>query len=126
MLKVKNLPNLEQLVNQDRRYDHMYNPFNGLAILPILNEEGYEYGNKQVPRVTHILSAMLHEDYLMGWSNAMGFKKRKYETILDDAANIGTIVHDSIDIYIKTCKISIYQTSQDNIYKKLIMLLMHS
>jgi hypothetical protein len=48
---------------------------------------------------------MLHEDYLMGWSNAMGFKKRRYETILDDSANIGTIVHDSIDIFIKTGKI---------------------
>lgn len=60
----------------------------------------YQYNGKFVPRITEILSAMLHEDYLMRWSNAMGFKRKSYQSILDDSANIGTIAHGAIEDYL--------------------------
>lgn len=54
-----------------------------------------------VPRVTEILSAMLHEDYLMKWSNSMGlYKRKKYEEILDRSAYIGSCVHGAIERYV--------------------------
>lgn len=62
----------------------------------------YTYENYNVPRVTEILSAMLHEDYLMGWANAMGlYKRKKYTEILNTSANIGTYVHSSIEHFLK-------------------------
>lgn len=67
----------------------------------ISNNEIYFYNGISVPRVTEILSAMLHEDYLMSWSNAMGFRRKKYEDILQEASNIGTITHNAIEEYIK-------------------------
>ena len=35
-------------------------------------ESPYMYGSNYVPRVTSILSDMLHEEYLMRWANYMG------------------------------------------------------
>ena len=47
-----------------------------------------------VPRVTHILSAMLHEDYLIPWANAMGlYKQLKYEDIINKATDTGSATH---------------------------------
>lgn len=61
----------------------------------------YLYNGVNVPRVTEILSAMLHEDYLMGWANAMGlYKHTKYEVFLNTAADIGTAVHEAIEKYL--------------------------
>lgn len=72
----------------------------------------YRFEDKFVPRVTEILSAMLHEDYLMKWSNAMGFKRKKYESILQDSANIGTLTHNAIENYL------LYNTELGNHYDK--------
>lgn len=72
----------------------------------LVNDEAadkYLYNGVYVPRVNTILSSMLHEDYLMKWSNSMGlYRHTKYEDILASAANIGTIVHEAIERYIKT------------------------
>lgn len=68
---------------------------------PSIDGDRYLYDNRAVPRVTEILSSMLHEDYLMSWSNAMGlYRHSKYEDILNKAADIGSYVHESIEKFI--------------------------
>lgn len=65
----------------------------------------YSYEGKGVPRVTEILSAMLHEQSLMEWSNAMGlYKHLKYRDILDQASDIGTYTHKAIEEYLSENK----------------------
>lgn len=61
----------------------------------------YTYNGKNVPRVTEILSKMIHEDYLMYWANNLGFSHRKYEKVLFDAANFGTKAHYGIECFLK-------------------------
>lgn len=88
--------------------------FCNISSLDILNENTYDkydiqfdgdrytYNNHPIPRVTEILSSMLHEDYLMSWSNHIGlYQHKEYEKFLNDAANKGTIVHESIENYVK-------------------------
>lgn len=61
----------------------------------------YEYNNILVPRVTSILSAMLHEDYLMKWSNSIGlYQHKKYEDVLNMSADIGSFVHSAIEKFL--------------------------
>lgn len=75
-----------------------------MGIIPIdYNANKYWCNGSYVPRVNDILSTMLHEDYLMGWSNAIGlYKRQKYEDVLKAAADKGTYVHDGIDEFLKT------------------------
>ena len=40
-----------------------------------LKEEKYFYNGVPVPRVTEIISKMISEEYLMYWSNSLGFKR---------------------------------------------------
>jgi hypothetical protein len=68
----------------------------------IIQEGKYFYNGVAVPRVTQILSDMLHEEYLMKWANAIGFRYKKYETERERAAFIGSGVHNAIENYIKT------------------------
>lgn len=66
-----------------------------------IDDDSYQYNNTNVPRVTHILSSMIHEDYLMIWSNSIGlYKHKKYKDELDRAAFIGTNTHNLIEDYI--------------------------
>ena len=45
---------------------------------------------------------MLHEDFLMTWSNNLGlYQRKKYKDFLDAAATKGTYVHDAIEDYIQ-------------------------
>ena len=67
----------------------------------IISNSKYLYNGRPVPRVTEILSAMLHEDYLMEWSNNIGFRHWKYKDVLDKAANIGSFVHKGIEEFLK-------------------------
>lgn len=67
-----------------------------------IDEERYQYNGYNLPRVTEIISSMLHEDFLMIWANNIGlYKKRKYKDELQMAANKGTYVHDAIENYIQ-------------------------
>lgn len=72
-----------------------------------MNEAGidascYSYNGYPVPRVTEILSSMIHEDHLMKWSNFIGrIKHQKYEDVLDQAANKGSYVHNGIEDFLK-------------------------
>ena len=45
---------------------------------------------------------MLHEDFLMTWSNNLGlYQRKKYKEFLDQAATKGSYVHDAIEDYIQ-------------------------
>lgn len=69
---------------------------------PAISGDKYLYKGRAVPRVTEILSDMLHEDYLMEWSNNIGlYKHRKYKEVIDEAADIGSYVHSAIENYLK-------------------------
>lgn len=65
-------------------------------------ESHYIYDGIPVPRVTNILSDMLHEEYLMNWANYMGrIKHTDHNKYTEEAADIGTKVHKAIEEYIK-------------------------
>lgn len=67
----------------------------------IVKKTPYVFDNHYVPRVTNIISDMINEEYLMGWSNYLGFKRQKYKEVLEEAAQKGTYTHDYIENYIK-------------------------
>lgn len=47
---------------------------------------------EEVPSVTTILK-MLNKQALIGWANYLGFKHQKVKDVLDEAAEVGTIIH---------------------------------
>ena len=66
--------------------------------------EGSKYINSKgfhVPRVTTILSTMIHSDVLMYWANNLGFKHIKYKEAITKASNIGTEAHYRIELFLK-------------------------
>ena len=75
---------------------------NLLNQLPEINvkESNYIYNNNRVPRVTKIINRCIHNDGLMYWANNLGFKRLKYNQVLNDAANIGTECHNNIDNFL--------------------------
>ena len=47
-----------------------------------IHDSNYFYNGVVVQRTTHILSSMIHEEYLMQWANVLGlYKRKKYEEI---------------------------------------------
>ena len=69
-----------------------------------INSKTSTYYNKDgenVPRVTEILSRMIHSDGLMYWANSLGFKGLRYKEVLNNAANVGTIAHTAIEKFLK-------------------------
>ena len=71
--------------------------------LSYINTKSSTYHNNEglkVPRVTEILSTMIHSDALMYWANSLGFKGIKYKTALNNAANIGTEAHNAIERFL--------------------------
>lgn len=64
-------------------------------------DSSYIYDSITVPRVTNILSTMLHEEYLMNWANFMGRVKHiNHNDYTQEAAYIGTRVHHSIECFL--------------------------
>lgn len=57
----------------------------------------YTYNNHNLPRVTEIISKMISEDYLLSWSNQLGFKHIPYKKIVDEACDYGSMTHKSIE-----------------------------
>lgn len=81
---------------------NIINCLNSFNELPNIESDRYEYQGKHVPRVTEILSAMIHEDYLMQWANYLGLVKRiRYQEETEKACFIGTNVHNYIEDYIR-------------------------
>ena len=72
--------------------------YNNIELFP---DSPYSYGGSNVPRVTHILSEMLHEDALMGWAYKMGTMGRDIDDIKDDAADKGSIVHAMCEYFLR-------------------------
>lgn len=66
-----------------------------------INEGPYIYNGIVVPRVTNILSKTIHEDYLMQWSNSLGFKRQGYSKTLKAAADYGSKAHTGVELYLK-------------------------
>jgi len=71
---------------------------NGVDLFP---DSPYSYGGSHVPRVTHILSEMLHEDALMDWAYKMGKVGQNIDKIKDNAADKGTIVHSMCEYFLR-------------------------
>lgn len=72
-----------------------------LSSIEIESKSNYIYDGKRVPRVTEVLSAMLHEDFLMKWANNLGFKRISYNAFMKDASDKGTYSHLAIEKYLK-------------------------
>jgi hypothetical protein len=65
----------------------------------------YEYNGKIVPRVTSVISTMIHEDGLMYWSNKLGFNHKSYKQVMNEALDYGTKTHHGIEIFLKENRI---------------------
>jgi hypothetical protein len=63
-----------------------------------LPEGPYMFNNYYVPRVSTILSKMIHEDYLMTWANNMGLKGKRHTDISKIATDYGTEVHRRAEV----------------------------
>lgn len=68
-----------------------------LEINDLIKDTKYFYEGTPVPRVTTVISAMIHEDYLLGWANSLGFKRKSYRNELNKAAYIGSATHHRIE-----------------------------
>lgn len=82
------------LINEDHANNISF--FNNID-----KETPYIYNGKFVPRVTEILSSMLHEDYIVNWANHLGFKRTSYKDAIQEAANKGTFTHNFIENKLK-------------------------
>lgn len=80
---------------------HILNLLEELSHLEIDLSDKYQIDGKRVPRVTEILSAMIHQESLMTWSNSLGWKRISYKAFLQEAADKGTYSHLAIEKYLK-------------------------
>lgn len=53
-----------------------------------------------VPSVTTVIG-IINNPYLIQWSNKIGLEGKKYKSVLNSSANIGTLVHTMIESYFK-------------------------
>lgn len=65
-------------------------------------ESPYNFNGNPIPRVTSILSDMLHEDYLMTWANNVGLYQRKKHTEYNErACAIGELSHQGFELAVR-------------------------
>ena len=69
--------------------------------IDITDNIAYFNVNGQIPRVTQIISKMIHEDAIVQWSNSLGFKHKSYTQVLKEAAEYGTYTHEGIESFLK-------------------------
>lgn len=82
--------------------DYIQESLNSMDFLvPAKKSEYYNDDHIKVPRVTEILSRMIHNDGLMYWANSLGFKGLRYRDELNRAADIGSIAHSCIEKFLK-------------------------
>lgn len=78
------------------------------ATKPIDIISPYNYNGTPIPRVTSILSEMLHEEYLMTWANNVGLYQRKSHTYYSElACNIGTYAHSAFELAVSRGIVSV-------------------
>ena len=90
------------------------NILDNLSKVEVQSRDTYKIDDKRVPRVTEILSAMLHEESLMSWANSLGWKRIGYRSFLNEAAEKGTFSHLAIDKYIKNGDVNIEEFNIKN------------
>ena len=72
-----------------------------MSQIEVESRDTYKIDDKRVPRVTEVLSAMLHEDGLMHWSNSLGWKRISYKAFMKEAADKGTYSHMAVEKYLR-------------------------
>lgn len=77
------------------------NALNELTAINIESDRYYNKDGQPVPRVTEILSAMMHSDALMYWANNLGFRGIGYRSALNKASTIGTEAHNTIEKFLR-------------------------
>ena len=70
-------------------------------------KSNYSIDDKRVPRVTEILSSMMHEDNLMNWANGLGWKRISYRAFMKDSQDKGTYSHLAIEIFLRQGRIDL-------------------
>lgn len=92
--------------------------------LPLLINDSlydkYMYNNKYVPRVSEIISSMSYEENIIKWANYIGKKRIDYKKYMENAASIGTMVHDMVDNYTNNNPYVIPIDENDDRYKKVV------
>lgn len=82
------------------------------ALLNLMDESNLTYSTTRsntyhnnegavVPRVTEIISTMIHSDALMYWANSLGFKRQSYKAVLNAAADTGSAAHLAIQYFLE-------------------------
>lgn len=83
------------------------------------HNEYFNKNNEEVPSVTTVIG-ILNKPAIAGWANHLGFKRQKYDDVLNHAANFGTeihgyienLLHDRVNDYNKSSKADI-----DSVYR---------
>lgn len=65
----------------------------------------YSYNGIPIPRVSEILSSMLHEEHIVSWANSLGFKHKSYVRERNLAAEKGSASHDIIEKFLQSKEI---------------------
>lgn len=86
-----------------------------MAELEVQSRDTYKIDEKRVPRVTEVLSAMIHEESLMSWANSLGWKRIGYRTFMNEASSKGTYSHLAVEKYIKEGSVNIDEFNIVNI-----------
>lgn len=82
--------------------DYIIKALEGMDYSPTSkNSEYYNEFGTRVPRVTEIISRMIHNDSLMYWANSIGLKGQHYKDVLTNAASLGTAAHSAIERFFK-------------------------
>ena len=53
----------------------------------------------EVPSVTTIIK-LLNKPFIAKWANSLGWKRQSYDKVLDESANKGTFVHETLHEYL--------------------------
>lgn len=81
-------------------YDEMFKMIDTIYPAPI-KDTPYKFNGNTIPRVTSILSDMIHEEYLMTWANNVGlYQRKKHTEYTSTACDIGSYSHKAFEIIV--------------------------
>lgn len=83
-----------------------------MSQIEVESRDTYKVDGKRVPRVTEVLSAMLHEDGLMNWANSLGWRRISYKAFMKDASDKGTYSHLAIEKYLRNGSVDLLKDLQ--------------
>ena len=97
--------NIEESILQDITDEYI----NSDTLLARSEWDTYEYNKLPVPRVTNIIKACnTNTEALLKWANSLGYRHKSHIKERSVAATKGTIIHNSIEDFIKTGKLPNY------------------